>query len=145
MNIENTLTYSLTSISNSYWLILEKEMNDINLHSGQVFILLSLLKQDGQSQIQLSKNLNLAPPTVNKMIKGLIKDGFIKTAADEFDGRIMRIFLTGKGSERKEFIEEKFDKIERRILVNFTETEKLILFQLFDKLKVNLNFDNAAE
>lgn len=136
--LENTLTYLLTPIGNAYWSILEKSMNDINLHSGQVFILISLFSNDGQSQIEISKNLNLAPPTVNKMIKSLIENGIVEGRKDDNDGRIMRIFLTEKGFEFESLIKEQWLKVETQLLLNFTETEKLILFQLFNKLKMNL-------
>lgn len=141
---ENTLTYLLTPISNFYWSRLEEAMNKINLHSGQVFVLLALYKEDGQSQIELSKNLNLAPPTINKMVKSLVKNDFISTGSDARDGRIVRIYLTKIGSERRELIEEKFNEVEKQILINFTETEKLILFQLFEKLKINLSTDEKV-
>ncbi len=145
IDFEKTLTYLLTPISNSYWSILEKSMNEINLHSGQVFILISLLKEDGQSQIELSKNLNLAPPTVNKMIKSLVESNFVMTKNDNEDGRVLRTFLTRKSFDSKNLIEKQWAKIETQIFLNFTETEKLILFQLFDKLGKNLIDETAAE
>ncbi len=120
-------------------------MNEINLHSGQVFILISLWKQDGQSQIELSKNLNLAPPTVNKMVKSLLENDFVTSQKEQKDGRIMRVFLTNKALKFKSLVEEQWVKVEAQILLNFTETEKLILFQLFDKLKINLITKIAAE
>ncbi len=138
INFKNTITYLLTPISNAYWANLEKAMNDINLHSGQVFVLVALWKQDGQSQIELSKNMNVAPPTVNKMVKSLIESGFIRSQRDTKDTRIVRIFLTKKGNDCKNLIEEQWLKLEVQILSNFTETEKLILFDLFGKLKKNL-------
>ena len=138
IDFENTITYLLTPISNAYWANLEKAMNEINLHSGQVFVLVALWKQDGQSQIELSKNMNVAPPTVNKMVKSLIESGFIQSQRDTKDTRIVRIFLTKKGNDCKNPIEEQWLKLEVQILSNFTETEKLILFDLFGKLKKNL-------
>ena len=138
IDFENTITYLLTPISNAYWAKLEKSMNEINLHSGQVFVLVALWKQDGQSQIELSKNMNVAPPTVNKMVKSLIESGFIRSQRDTKDTRIVRIFLTKKGNDCKNLIEEQWLKLEVQILSNFTETEKLILFDLFGKLKKNL-------
>ena len=138
IDFKNTITYLLTPISNAYWANLEKAMNDINLHSGQVFVLVALWKQDGQSQIELSKNMNVAPPTVNKMVKSLIESGFIRSQRDTKDTRIVRIFLTKKGNDCKNLIEEQWLKLEVQILSNFTETEKLILFDLFGKLKKNL-------
>ncbi len=145
IEFENTLTYLLTPVSNAYWSILENAMKEINLHSGQVFVLLSLYKQDGQSQIELSNNLNLAPPTVNKMVKNLAESDFIITRSDAEDGRIMRTFLTKKGFNAKSSIEEQWLKIENRFFLDFTETEKLILFQLFDKLGKNLIGENDGE
>lgn len=138
IDFENTITYLLTPISNAYWANLEKAMNEINLHSGQVFVLVALWKQDGQSQIELSKNINVAPPTVNKMVKSLIESGFIRSQRDTKDTRIVRIFLTKKGIDCKNLIEEQWLKLEVQIISNFTETEKLILFDLFGKLKKNL-------
>ena len=135
----NTVTYVLTPISNSYWLLLERGMQKVNLHSGQVFVLLALLKTDGQSQIELSKYLNLAAPTVNKMIKSLLRKGFVRTEKDISDGRIVKIFITPEGLNCQEHIELQWQEIERKLLLNFTETEKLILFQLLDKLKNNLS------
>lgn len=145
IDFEKTLTYLLTPISNSYWSMLEKSMIEINLHSGQVFILISLFKEDGQSQIELSKNLNLAPPTVNKMIKSLVDSNFVMTKNDSEDGRVLRTFLTRKSFDSKSLIEKQWVKIETQIFLNFTETEKLILFQLFDKLGKNLIDETAAE
>ena len=138
IDFENTITYLLTPISNAYWANLEKAMNEINLHSGQVFVLVALWKQEGQSQIELSKNLNLAPPTVNKMVKNLVESGFIRSQRDTKDTRIVRIFLTEKGNNCKNLIEEQWVKLEVQTLSNLTETEKLILFDLFGKLKKNL-------
>lgn len=138
IDFENTITYLLTPISNAYWVNLEKAMNEINLHSGQVFVLVALWKQDGQSQIELSTNLNLAPPTVNKMVKNLVESGFIRSQRDTKDTRIVRIFLTEKGNNCKNLIEEQWVKLEVQTLSNLTETEKLILFDLFGKLKKNL-------
>ena len=145
IDIENTITYLLTPVSNGYWTNLEKAMNEIKLHSGQVFVLISLWKQDGQSQVELSKNLNLAPPTVNKMVKSLAASGFVRSQRGTTDTRLVRVFLTDKGTEIKSFIEEQWLKLEVQTLSNFTETEKLILFQLFGKLKENLTGNVATE
>ncbi|MDQ3180930.1 MAG: MarR family transcriptional regulator [Acidobacteriota bacterium] len=144
-DIENTLTYLLTPISNAYWSNLEKAMNEIKLHSGQVFVLISLWKQDGQSQIELSKNLGLTPPTVNKMVKSLNESGFVISQRGKTDTRIVRVFLTNKGIQIRNLIEEQWLKLETQTLQNFTETEKLILFQLFKQLRTNLTGNVAAE
>lgn len=138
MDFENSVTYILTQLAIAYRTYLERAMSEIGLHSGQIFILISLWKNDGQSQIDLVKNLNLTAPTVNKMVKSLTISGYVGCRKCETDGRLMRVFLTNKGVEHQSLVAEQWTKIENQSYSNLTETEKLVLSQLFTKLKENL-------
>ena len=117
-------------------------MNVLGLHSGQLFVLINLWENDGQSQIDLAKNLNLTPPTINKMVGSLQRNGFVQCRKCENDGRSVRLFLTEKGFQSKILVEEKWVEIEAFSFANLTDTEKLMLFQLFNKVKDNL-FENS--
>jgi DNA-binding MarR family transcriptional regulator len=141
MDFEKTTTYILIQLANAYRNYLERAMNAIGLHSGQIFVLISLWKKDGQSQIELVNNLALTAPTVNKMVKSLIRSGFIECRKCSSDGRLMRVFLTDKGIECQSLAAEQWSKIESQSYSNLTETEKLVLSQLFLKLKENLSRD----
>ncbi len=141
MNFENSTTYILTQLAVAYRTYLERAMNAIGLHSGQIFVLISLWKTDGQSQVELVKNLTLTAPTVNKMVKSLVKSGFIECRKCLSDGRLMRVFLTEKGIEWQSLVAEQWRKIETQSYSNLTETEKLVLSQLFVKMKENLSRD----
>jgi DNA-binding MarR family transcriptional regulator len=139
MNFENTVTYTLTQLGIAYRTYLERAMSEIGLHSGQVFVLISLWKNDGQSQIDLVVNLGLTAPTVNKMVKSLTASGHVECRKCKTDGRLMRVFLTDKGIQCQSLVAEQWDKIETQSYANLTETEKLVLSQLFAKLKENLS------
>ena len=138
MNFENSMTYVLTQLAIGYRTFLERAMIDIGLHSGQVFVLISLWQTDGQSQIDLVRNLNLSAPTVNKMVKSLMINDFVECRKCENDGRVIKVFLTDKGIECQSVVAEQWIKIETQAYSNLTETEKLVLSQLFVKLKENL-------
>ena len=114
-------------------------MNQLNLHGGQVFILISLWNADRQSQIDLATNLKLSAPTINKMVKSLIETGFVECNKCRNDGRLMRVHLTQKGIEHQKLVEEKFIEFEAEFFSNLTETEKLILIQIFGKINDKLN------
>ena len=144
MNFEKTLTYDLMQFANTYRACLQKSMNEIGLHSGQVFILISLWNTDGQSQIDLVKNLNLAPPTINKMVKSLMNGGFVECQKCGLDGRMMRVYLTDKGRQSESLVTEQWNKLEVQLHSNLTETEKLVFSQLFIKLKENLGKNIAV-
>ena len=137
MNIENSLTYLLTQVSIVYRNYLQKAMIEIGLHGGQIFVLISLWSRDGQSQIELVKTLALSPPTVNKMIGSLERNGFVESRQCSVDRRMMRVYLTAKGQQSKASAEVQWAKLESQSFANLNETEKLILRQILEKLKVD--------
>ena len=139
MNLEASSIYSFTQLSNNFRYNLDLKMNQLNLHGGQVFILISLWNADRQSQIDLATNLKLSAPTINKMVKSLIETGFVECNKCRNDGRLMRVHLTQKGIEHQKLVEEKFIEFETEFFSNLTETEKLILIQIFGKINDKLN------
>ena len=139
MNFETSITYAFTKVANNFRHNFVLKMNEINLHGGQVFILVSLWSNDRQSQIDLATNLSLSAPTIFKMVNSLIKGGFVECFKCKKDGRMMRVHLTQKGIEYQKLVEEKYVEFETEFFSNLTETEKLIFIQICGKLKDNLN------
>src|SRR5688500_12826707 len=99
MNSEETAAFTLSRLTNFHRNRLEKRMNEVGLHSGQVLVLFELWKQDGLRQIDLATRLGLSPPTVNKILGGLLGGDFVTRARYEDDARSTRIFLTQKGKQ----------------------------------------------
>lgn len=139
MNFNETIPYLFVQVSTAFKSQLEKKLNETGLHSGQVFILFELWENDGQSQIDLSSNLKLAPPTINKMVKSLSDNGFVTCHKCESDGRLMRVFLTRKGLDARPDVEQKWKDAEEVLMSDLTVTERLVLSQLFEKMNVKLN------
>lgn len=135
MNLTNSINYLFSEVTNLFWNRLEKSMIESGLHSGQIFILIALWNEDGQIQVDLSKSLNLSPPTINKMVKSLQSNGYVSTRRSKTDGRKVRVFLTDKGSAVRKNVEEQWENLENDFFSPLTETERLILRQIFDKLK----------
>ena len=138
MRFEETLPYLIAQISTVYKASLERSMRAVDLHGGQVFVLLLLWQEDGLSQIRLADKLRVSPPTINKMVKSLASNGYVECRRCVGDGRLMRIFLTEKGRSIRPAVERQWQQLETVLLENLTETEKLILFQLLAKLKDSL-------
>ena len=138
MELKTTINYLFNQVFNAYRINLEKSLNSIGLHSGQVFILISLWSEDGQRQNNIARSLNLSSPTVNKMIKSLIDGGFLTLQKDETDGRATQIFLTEKGIGIRSKVEKLWQDLEDDVYSNLTETEKIVLFQLLEKTLKNL-------
>jgi DNA-binding MarR family transcriptional regulator len=134
MKFRKSISYQLARINTAHKTALEKSMSEIGLHSGQVFVLLELWKSDGQRQVDLAARLNIAPPTVNKTLKGLIDGGFVIRTKVEDDARSTRIFLTQQGIDIEESVRTQWEQLEEQLLARLTDTEMLVLFQLLEKL-----------
>jgi len=138
MNFNETLPFLFAQISTYYKVEIEKQLNKFDLHAGQIFILFELWNTDGLSQIELAGKLKLSPPTINKMIKSLARNGFVVSSACSKDGRVMRVYLTPRGVAIRPSVEEKWREMEARLGANLTATEQLVLSQLFGKIVDNL-------
>ena len=134
MNFEDTTSYTLTKTGTVQKNMLEKKMKEIGLHSGQVFVLMELWKRDGQRQVELAARLRLAPPTINKILGGLLEGDFVTRARYEDDARSTRIYLTQKGIDVRRDLEDKWAELEEETLRNLTNTERLMFDQLLRKL-----------
>ena len=134
MHFEDSVAYLLAKATVAHKNVLQKHVNAVGLHSGQVFVLMELWKSDGQRQIDLAARLNLSPPTVNKILGGLLENDFVTRAKYEDDARSTRIFLTRKGADVREDLEQAWEQLEEQTLSGLTDTEALMLKQLLQKL-----------
>ena len=134
MEFRNTASYLLAKLTTAHRNLLEKSVQEIGLHSGQAFILLELWKKDKQRQVDLAEKLNLAAPTVNKILGGMLESDLVTRERFDNDARSTRIILTSKGRDVRPLLEQKWAEIEEQTILGLTDTEALILKQLLSKL-----------
>lgn len=139
MEFKLSINYLLNQVFIAYRSNLEKSLSEMGLHSGQIFILIALWDEDsGRSQNQIAKSLNLSAPTINKMIKSLVQNGYLRSSRSDSDGRTTVITLTEKGSEVRRQVERIWEDLETDIYSNLTQTEKIVFNQLLEKIRDNL-------
>ena len=139
MEIKQTISFSLSNISVYYRNLLEKLMDEIGLHAGQVYILNELWARDGQSQAEIMKTLGVSAPTITKMIASLINSSFIQTKKCKNDARTTRVYLTKKGKVIQPLVIAQWEKLEEIALKGFSDTEKVLVSLLLEKLKNNFS------
>src|SRR5688572_5333935 len=128
MEIESTVSYLLSKLGVAHRNMVERAAVEIGLHSGQIFLLMELWKRDGQRQI------DLAAPTVNKILGGLIESDFVTRGKYEDDARSTRVFLTPQGKQIRQQVEEQWERIEDEAVGGLTDTEVLMVKQLLQKM-----------
>lgn len=134
MKFDESISYLLARVSIAHRKVLEKTATRIGLHGGQIFVLMELWKKDGLRQVDLAVRLGIAPPTVNKILGGLLEGDFVTRSKYEDDARSTRIFLTEKGADARELLEAEWDVLEDETTINLTDTEVIMLKQLLMRL-----------
>lgn len=134
MEFNDSVSYLLSKLTTAHRNLFEKSVQEIGLHSGQVFVLLELWKKDKQRQVDIAEKLNLAPPTVNKILGGMLEADLVTRERFDNDARSTRIVLTQKGKDVRPLLEQKWGEVEEQTIMGLTATEALILKQLLAKL-----------
>lgn len=134
MDIRESVTFLLSRLTTAHRNLLEKSVQEIGLHSGQAFVLLELWKRDKQRQVDLAERLNLAAPTVNKILGGMLESDLVTRERFDNDARSTRIVLTQKGRDLRPLLEQKWAEVEDQTTLGLTDTEALMLRQLLAKL-----------
>lgn len=113
-------------------------LRELNLHVGQDNLLYRLREQDGVTQIQLSESLKCEPPTIVNKVRALESYGLIYRERDPLDARINRVYLTPKGREIIEPIEEVWENQQDKLLAGMTAEELKTIKKLLKKMANNI-------
>jgi len=137
MDIKQSFTFAFAAASVAHRNLLERLMDEIGLHAGQVFVLNELWETDGQSQAELAKRLGVSAPTITKMVTSLAYSSFVETRKTLEDGRLSRVYLTKKGKVIRPLVMAQWEKLERIVLTGFSNDENAVLLSFVDRLQEN--------
>ncbi len=115
-----------------------ERLSALGVYRGQPRLLKILLRNDGKSKKELYKEMNLAPPTLSKMVDRLSNSGFVYTEKDKEDQRVTRVYLTNKGKTIMNEVNEAIIDINKVVFAGFSDDELAALQVLLKKMKNNL-------
>jgi DNA-binding MarR family transcriptional regulator len=125
----------LAKVTTAYRNSIEQHMAEVDLHSGQVFVLIELWREDGIKQIELANRLNIKAPTVSNMIRGLEKINLVRTKKAPKDGRAMTVHLTAKGRAIRAEVEKRWIDVEAECVAGLSASDRFVLFEVLKKLR----------
>ena len=113
-------------------------LSRIDLYPGQEFLLINLRSHDGLTHTEIAENLCVQPATLSKMLDRLVKTGLVQRKMDPDDQRVSRVYLTEKGRDLLQPIEEVWDELEKVSFANLTLEERLLLRRILLQVYENL-------
>lgn len=91
------------------------------------------------NQIDIQNEFSLSNPTVTGILKRLEKKDYIRRIRCEDDARYKIVELTDLGMEICNTMKERAFQMDHRLVENFTDEEKEMLFYLLRKMRDNIN------
>ncbi|MBU3228294.1 MarR family winged helix-turn-helix transcriptional regulator [Clostridium algidicarnis] len=113
-------------------------LDEIGIYPGQPPMLLALSKENGQSQKELAKKLNIKPATITVMLKRMEKAKLVERRQDSLDQRISRVYITEQGKAAWKDVHEVMKTIDKECFSNFTQEEQILLRRLLMQVRDNL-------
>ena len=113
-------------------------LQDSGLHRGQPKLLFALAEEDGLTQSELVKRMQISPATVTKMIQRMEKSGFLQRKRDMQDQRISRVYLTDAGRAMKSKLIEVSQDIGEEVFAGFSQEERVLVQRLLLVMRENL-------
>lgn len=121
---------------------MERNLEALGIHHGQVIFMAQLFSQDGLTQEELTKILSFDKGTTAKALKKLELIGYVKKQADERDSRCNRIFLTQKARGIEQSFFNVLEEYESIATTNFSEDEVALLTSLLKSMSLNVHAFN---
>jgi DNA-binding MarR family transcriptional regulator len=133
-NLKESVAYWLIVVSRSIRNKLQAQLSTHGLYAGQDLLLMSLWDEDGQTQAQLARRLDIQQATLTRMIKRMETTGTVRRKSDRRDRRVSRVFLTASGKQLRKPIEAIWSRIEAQAFQNLSTEERLLLRRLLMQL-----------
>lgn len=114
------------------------------LNESYRHLLFHIAHHDGINQLELVRITHLKPSTISVTVQRMEAEGYLVRRQDEYDARVMRLYLTDKGREFDEKSYSLVQKIDEKAVKGFTQLEVKTLLSLLTRVEENLAEEKMA-
>ena len=136
-HIQKSAGRYISELSRAAHVYFKYEFKQYGIGHAQIITLLFISRNEGLSQLELGTLLNLDKSSVTSQLSLLESNGFILRKKSETDGRILQLFITQKTKTLLEPLKHVFSNWTETLLKGFSEVERNILFDYFERMRSN--------
>ena len=140
---QDALGYQIGLLSRLFDRALEVELSSFKVLPGQFPALVMLYEQDGLTQAELCKRINVEQPTMANTLNRMERDGLIKRIADPDDKRRARIHLTDRAKDMQTELMERARTVPARALAGLPASDLDKVFTLIARMIDHLKIDSV--
>lgn len=134
---EFILSKEITLLYRRGRVFIDGAINEQELGGGLYSIIFFLKNNNGSSQEEISKNMEIEKTTLTRGLGRLEEQGYIARKVDEKDRRVNRVFLTEKGFDALPKLHEYSNQWQEVLTEGFTSAERAELERLIKKMSEN--------
>ncbi len=134
MKLNETIEFYIRTTS----LALSRMYNSIAARYGitqTIGYLLTYVEREGTPSTKLAQQLGMKNSSLTRLLKKMEKDGCIYRMVDKHDKRVVRIFLTEKGVQRRRIAKTTVLQFNEKLSEQISEEDLKTFFRVFDVIK----------
>ena len=124
--IDYHIKYAWHTIANFY----NKIAGNYDLTQATGFVLLNINSKTGTPATSIAPTIGLQANSLSRILKNMEDEGLIFRQKSELDGRMVKIFLTEKGKEKKNITKKVVKEYNEFILNNIPKEKQSIFFEV---------------
>ncbi|MCC6913525.1 MAG: MarR family transcriptional regulator [Rhodospirillaceae bacterium] len=134
----DSLGYQLGLLNRLYDRCLQDALKEFGVAPGQFAPLVMLFEEDGLTQAELCRRINVEQPTMANTLDRMERDGLIKRKADTDDRRRSHVFLTSRAKDIQTQVMEAARAVSNRTVTRMSAGEQDDMFRLVARMVENL-------
>ncbi|MCC9168271.1 MarR family winged helix-turn-helix transcriptional regulator [Pontibacter harenae] len=111
----------------------EAAKSDITTSVG--FVLLNINQEAGTPATKIAPLLGLEARSLTRILKSMEEQGLIYKVSDDKDKRLVRIFLTEKGLEKKEFARQTVKRFNHKVREELSQEDLEVFFRVCARIQ----------
>jgi len=117
---------------------LDEVFAEYGLTTAQLDVIARVAKCDCAEHRTLLKEMDIASPTLTKLVNSLVDDGLIERQVSPDDARVKILILTDKGCDLYQQLQDAYPKFVEPFLDGFSEAERLMFREFLTRLADNI-------
>lgn len=97
--------------------------------------ILTYVEKEGTPSTKLAQQLGMKNSSLTRLLKKMEDDGCITRVVDQNDKRIIRIFLTPQGVERRKIAKKTVLEFNEKLMQKVSKSDLDTFFKVFDVIK----------
>ncbi len=139
-----SLGYQVNHLARVFEAALRTQIAPFGVAPGQFPALLSLFEEDGLTQTEMCRRVQVGQPTMANTLRRLERDGLVTRTPDPGDGRSSRVRLTDRAREIEDDLVRIGQGINASAVVGMSEAEAEALLKSIALLIDNLTPSDAT-